>query len=261
MGARPPVRGYKAIMFKWLFGDRRPAKRGPEGRRVYAIGDIHGRVDLLQALQRQIAADAASAPGDRLIVYLGDYVDRGMNSREVIDLLLAGPPPGFEAVHLMGNHEDMLLDFTETTEGGVNWLHNGGNTTLHSYGVGLPPGVRKDADLVPAQMRFLEQLPPEHLAFYRGLRLKHVEGDYLFVHAGIRPGVPLDKQDPEDLLWIRSSFLNSSADHGYCVVHGHSITDEIDDRENRIGIDTGAYATGQLTALGIDGENSWFLQT
>lgn len=248
-------------MFKWLWGGRKAAVRGPGDCRVYAIGDIHGRVDLLDELHRMIAADAANARDERLIVYLGDYIDRGLHSREVVDRLIAGPPAGFAAVHLMGNHEDMLLDFVETTEGGVNWLHNGGNTTLHSYGVALPANPREDEDLVQARLDFLEALPERHLAFYRGLRLTHVEGDYLFVHAGIRPGVPLEKQDPDDLIWIRNSFLNSTADHGYCVVHGHSISNEVDDRPNRIGIDTGAYATGQLTALAIDGENSWFLQT
>lgn len=253
-------------MFNWLFSAKRRSKPrpafAPPGTRVYAVGDIHGRVDLLRALHAQIAADAAQgAAARKVVVYIGDYIDRGADSREVIDLLLDEPLAGFEAVYLRGNHEQALLDFYQDTAITHAWLSFGGDATLYSYHVASPALGDSIERLLQAQSEFKAKLPPRHLAFYRALGLHHREGDYLFVHAGIRPGVALESQSEQDLLWIRDAFLKSRADHGCLVVHGHSITPRPDSRPNRIGIDTGAYATNVLTCLRIEGDERRFLST
>ncbi len=225
--------------------------RVPQGTRVYAIGDIHGRLDLLRQLRAQIVDDARRSAWtnpadarDNVVVYLGDYVDRGPDSCGVLDLLIDEPLPGFRSVHLKGNHEEMLLAcLRDPDRAASQWLYNGGEQAVESYGVaprGSPRAVR-DA--------FAQCLPPRHLAFLEGLPLHHSEGDYLFVHAGIRPGVPLERQTPEDLLWIRTLFLASPADHGMVVVHGHTPVAEPEIRPNRIGIDTWAFASGRLSCL------------
>jgi serine/threonine protein phosphatase 1 len=249
----------------WSRGeDRTPARtaRVPADTRVYAIGDVHGQLDQLLALEDLIVADAAEHPaGRRLIVYLGDYVDRGQDSRAVVAHLLEGPPPGFEAVYLKGNHEDVMLDFLDDPDSGANWLMNGGDTTLANYGIDIhadgPAGVGR---LEHLSRRFAEALPRDHQAFLRGLDVSHAEGDYLFVHAGIRPGVPLEAQDPHDLIWIRYPFLQSDADFGKVVVHGHTPEPQPVERGNRIGVDTGAVYGGSLTALVLDGADRRFLQ-
>jgi len=249
-------------MFGRLFrrGDRAPP-RIPDGERIYAIGDVHGRVDLLQDLHEMIRADAAKAPGPRCTtIYLGDLIDRGNHSRQVIDLLLTKPLPGFAAVHLLGNHEDSLLRFLDDAAIGDNWLTYGGDTTLFSYGVGLHVAGAL-APMTVLQERLRAALPAAHLAFLRAMPLTHQRGDYLFVHAGIRPGVALDEQARTDLLWIRDEFLSASTDHGMVVVHGHSISRKVEMKSNRIGIDTGAYFSGRLTALVLEGETRRLLQT
>jgi len=254
-------------MLKRLFARREPAPvaireaRTPPDSRIYAIGDIHGRLDLLQALRQHIQHDAASFHGARkVLIYLGDYVDRGQQNREVIDLLLQ-PLAGFEEIHLRGNHEQALLDFLDELSAGIAWMQFGGAMTLRSYGVAMPPGEVSGGRLAQAQAFLRRNLPPAHLAFLRGLSLSHVEGDYLFVHAGIRPGVPMAEQDPTDLIWIRDEFLASTVDHGKVVVHGHSISTEVEMRDNRIGIDTGAYFSGRLTCLVLEGAGRRLLQT
>ena len=228
---------------------------------MYAIGDIPGRLDLLATLEALIRDDAAAAPEARkVVVYLGDYVDRGPDSRGVIEHLLAEPLAGFECVHLIGNHESMMLDFLRDVAMGPGWLWNGGDATLESYGVAAPIGW-SDRDLLEAARSGLAAaLPADHRAFLDRLARSHREGDYLFVHAGIRPGVGLDAQDPNDLIWIREPFLESTAEHGVVVVHGHTIAREPQYRDNRIGIDTGAYRTGQLTALRLEGEQCALLE-
>lgn len=253
-------------MFGRLFASRRPKTSAipavPDDHRVYAIGDIHGRADLLQQMHRQIGEDAAAAEAaQRTVIYLGDYVDRGMQSREVIDLLLDEPLVGFDSVHLMGNHEEFLLAFAHDLSSARSWLYNGGDTTLHSYGVVVPAVVRQDLDLAEARDAFFASLPARHLDFFRSLRLYHEIGDYFFVHAGVRPGVPLQGQSHDDMLWIRQEFLRSNADFGRIVVHGHSITREVDVQPNRIGIDTGAYNSGILSCLVLQGAARWLLQT
>lgn len=233
--------------------------RVPEGERVYAVGDIHGRADLLAMLQDQIRADAAGRPPARqTVVYLGDYVDRGPQSPVVIDRLIDAPLEGFASIHLLGNHEDTMLRFHDGDVAvAASWLHYGGRQTLASYGI--------DYDRLPSlavlRQRMAHGVPGRHLDFLRGLALKHRIGDYLFVHAGIRPGIGLDRQLRDDLLWIREPFLDSTADHGAVIVHGHSIAVQPEVRPSRIGIDTGAFATGRLTALVLEGEEQRFLHT
>jgi serine/threonine protein phosphatase 1 len=213
-------------------------------------------------MHRLILADAAQWPGYRkLVVYLGDYVDRGLQSRQVVDVLLDHPLPEFEAIHLLGNHDAAMLDFLEDVSVGPQWLSYGGQATLYSYGVALRPEGPEVERLLRAQASFRARVPQRHLDFLQSLSLHHVEGDYLFVHAGIQPGVPLELQERQDLLWIRHRFLDSPMDHGKVVVHGHSMSKKPEVRPNRIGIDTGASATGVLTSLVLyEGEHR-FLQT
>jgi serine/threonine protein phosphatase 1 len=250
-------------MLQKFLGQRKRSQtilpRTPPDTRVYAIGDIHGRLDLLRAITQLIHEDAYEHQAPRnIVVYLGDYIDRGDTSSAVIDWLIDQPLPGFESVHLLGNHEDSLLQFLTDIRVGPSWLAFGGVATLRSYGV-RPPGSDRDLSRVQDELR--ENLPEHHLAFLRGLALQHVEGDYAFVHAGVRPGIPLSAQVSQDLLWIRDEFLMSKADFGKIIVHGHTITEQPEVRRNRIGIDTGAFASGTLTCL-VLAEDQWsFLQT
>lgn len=240
-----------------------PVAAVPGGTRVYAIGDVHGRLDLLQDLHRQIRDHVREYPiGRPVVVHIGDYIDRGYQSRQTIDYLLDSPLPEFDMVHLLGNHERTLLEFLDDLDVGPVWLRYGGRETLFSYDIEWD----RDLDEVEGSLRRIQddlrrKLPERHRHFLSGLPLTHEEGDYLFVHAGVRPGVPLDRQTPEDLLWIRDEFLNSTANHGKVVVHGHSISEEPVLRPNRVGIDTGAFATGRLTCLVLEGNQRSFLST
>ena len=249
-------------MLSKLIKSRNPSRaRVPPGRRVYAIGDIHGRSDLLADIHRRIAEDAAGAKTETLsVVYLGDYVDRGPFSFEVIDLLLNEPLEGFEHVYLKGNHEDMMLGFL-TGPPNEAWLFNGGDATLRSYGIELAWSMADSNGLEMLRRSLQRALPQEHLRFLNRLTLHSRIGDYLFVHAGIRPGLPLDQQRPADLVWIRDRFLASDDDFGMRVVHGHSITAKPDLRHNRIGIDTGAFFSNKLTCLVLEKDDVRFLQT
>jgi serine/threonine protein phosphatase 1 len=266
-----PLHGYSQGMLRRLFGGRSRAATtaaarrasAPPDCRLYAIGDIHGRLDLLTALHGDIQADRKARPhdGKDVVIYLGDYVDRGPYSREVIDYLLGEPLPGFTAVHLMGNHDEAMLRFLEDVKIGPTWASFGGESTLLSYGVRTTPDMIGMRRFEGMRQQLIAKIPESHVAFLRGLELSYQAGDYLFAHAGIRPGVPLDRQEPDDLLWIRDTFLSSDADHGKVVVHGHTPTDAPQVRANRIGIDTGAFATGILTCLVLEGEERRFLAT
>jgi serine/threonine protein phosphatase 1 len=242
--------------------DAPPPRRVPDGVRAYAIGDIHGRLDLFETMVARIAADCTGWPGDVEVVLLGDYVDRGPDSAAMLDRL-AGSLPGWARWTLLkGNHEQAMLDAIEGI-GGARilqlWLDNGGRETVRSYGVPAPVAYGGDLDAIAAALR--AAVPARHVELLRGLRLSHRIGDYLFVHAGIRPGVPLEAQDERDLLWIRDEFLECRDEHGCVVVHGHSITPVVDERDNRIGIDTGAFATGRLTAAVLEGATRRYLST
>ena len=227
---------------------------------MYCIGDIHGRDDLLAELHGQIEADAADYPGRKQILYLGDYIDRGPESRQVIERLLNAPLAGFEAIFLKGNHEQALLDFLEFPGAAASWMVFGGRETLASYGIEVPPHTIHQ-ELASLAEALKAALPPEHLAFFRDAPVCWRGGDYYFVHAGIRPGVPLDRQHVEDQLWIREDFTESTRDHGVVVVHGHTNREQAEFRPNRVGIDTGAYFTGVLTCLVLESEDQRLLQT
>jgi serine/threonine protein phosphatase 1 len=234
----------------------------PEGARVYVVGDIHGCIDLLAMMHRMILADAEAHPaGRRVVVYLGDYIDRGPDSKGVVDLLLSNPLPGFEAVHLKGNHEQTLLEFLNDITIGPDWFSFGGVQTFESYGLAPPANVFDAEELLAAQAALEARLGEAHHRFYRDLKLGHFEGDFLMVHAGLRPDTPLDLQVENDLLWIRDPFLKSEANFGVIVVHGHTIALYPEIKPNRIGIDTGAFHTGRLTCLVLNGSEIGFLQT
>jgi serine/threonine protein phosphatase 1 len=236
--------------------------RTPEGTRVYAIGDIHGRSDLLRQLRGKIADDARAAKARRnVIVHVGDYVDRGPDSYGVVDMLIEEPLAGFESHHLKGNHEDLLVQFLDSGIHGESWMMNGARATLESYGVEWSDTAYGPDMLATARRKLGDLMPESHRRFFAGLEYHHREGDYLFVHAGVRPGIGLEDQNPFDLMWIRETFLESDADHGSVVVHGHSIRPEPVIRPNRIGIDTGAFRTGRLTALVLDADTRRFLST
>ena len=258
-------RGYMSLLSPRRYFRPAETSRVPDGCLVYAIGDIHGRLDLLDRLHELIEADARQAPADRtVVVYVGDYVDRGPDSQGVVERLLEQPlrasVPGLQSVHLIGNHEAFLLKFLEDPDSAGNWFMNGGDATLRSYGVDPWQITQSDNFTEDLRQAFLERLPPAHLDFYCNLRLRHEEGDYLFVHAGVRPGVALDQQKAEDLIWIREEFLNSSEDFGRVVVHGHTPQRSPQARANRIGIDTGAVYGGKLTTLVLEGAERRFLQ-
>lgn len=245
-----------------MFGKRHldePA--GARGRRAYVVGDIHGRFDLLEALLEKIHADMAERGSrETLLVFVGDLIDRGPGSRDVVERLRTYRHEGVRTVFLLGNHEEVLLRILDGDATLIpKWLRFGGAQCLESYGLdpllltGLP-----DERVIE---RVREAIPAEHAQFLRSFVDTCRFGDYLFVHAGIRPGVDLREQRQWDLRWIREPFLLDQTPHGFVVVHGHTISAEVEERPNRIGIDTGAFATGVLTAVGIDGEQRWYLDT
>ncbi|MEJ8566873.1 metallophosphoesterase family protein [Elongatibacter sediminis] len=252
----------RKLVNRWLRGKDREAvaPRVPDGQRVYCIGDIHGRLDLLDELLRKVDEDACEFEGARILVYLGDYIDRGPQSREVIDRLLEEPLAGFEVIHLLGNHEQTLLDFLAHPHSVGSWLAYGGIATLASYGVHAGPGESR-SELGGLRDSLEQRLPDAHRRFLEELKLLHVCGSYCFVHAGIRPGVPLQEQRNDDLLWIRDEFTRSSAVHPHVIVHGHTITPSVEFLPNRIGIDTGAFHTGILTCLVLEADTQRLLQT
>ena len=247
----------KVMRFKLFRAKARPAAATAStgGRVVYAIGDIHGHLELLDGLLDILRRDHAGL--DRadppVLVFVGDYIDRGPDSRGVVDRLIdlktAAAGGGWSVRALMGNHEETMLDFLQSPEGGAAWAEFGGIETLASYGVARPVG-RGDSEVWRAlQQKLLLNLPASHLSFLLQLELSVRYGDYLFVHAGVRPGVALEQQSPHDLLWIRGDFLSQPHGLDCVVVHGHSPAEEPFLGRDRINIDTGAYATGVLTAV------------
>ncbi len=240
----------------------------PEDATIYAVGDIHGRIDLLDALLEKIAGDTRNDGFQRrVLIFLGDYVDRGGGAFQVIGRLSALTETSgfkifrqFDTHFLKGNHEYSLIDFLDAGDYANFWLDNGGRETLISYGIDAS-NIFAGGNLEQLRRDFRAALPDHHLEFLRALDYRHVEGDYFFVHAGVRPDVALDAQDPFDMMWIRHEFLSSQADFGKIIVHGHSPNFEPAIKSNRIGIDTGAYYSGRLTALVLQGTGRRFLHT
>jgi serine/threonine protein phosphatase 1 len=228
--------------------------RLPEGTRIYAFGDIHGRSDLLRKMFAVIDADVAQNPVSRPIeVFLGDYIDRGPDSAHTVDLLLERSLYS-ETIFLKGNHEAYFLEVLRDPTKLEDWRQFGGLQTLMSYGIQptLNPDRAEQAELIRA---LTEVMPNDHLKFLQDLKPSFVCGDFFFVHAGVRPGIPLKEQQETDMLWIRNEFLDSNENFGKFIVHGHTPVHEPDIRPNRINIDTGAYATGNLTLLKIQGSS------
>ena len=242
----------------------RPHESVPPGQIHYAIGDVHGRLDLLRALLKKIETDAALEPDKTIhLTFLGDYVDRGQESRGVIDLLTTLKQDGGKQVTaIKGNHEEALLSFLEDPSSGAAWSEHGGGETLRSYGVEPPKDAADEEGWSAARDALAASLPLAHLAFLHDLRLFSTAGDYVFVHAGVRPGVPLEDQDEHDLLWIRRSFMQGPrALDQQVVVHGHTPATEPALGPGRVGVDTGAYATGVLTAARLEDDRIGFIQT
>ena len=245
--------------FRQYLAPREPARTVavPAGERVYAVGDIHGRLDLFEQLIAAIDADdAARGPAKTTVILLGDLVDRGPDSAGVIEA--AREWGRRRAVRVLaGNHEEMFLDSFERLETLRHFLRYGGKETLLSYPIDA--AVYRDLSLEELQQRMRSAVPREHREFLMNAEDWIRIGDYLFVHAGIRPGVPLAEQRLSDMRWIRDRFIEHEGDHGFVVVHGHTITDEVEEMPNRIGIDTGAFMSGRLTALGLEGSGRWYL--
>ena len=235
--------------------------RAPKGYRAYVVGDVHGRLDLLDQLLGQIEEDVSNRPAKRnLLVMLGDLIDRGPDSRGVIERMRTYRHEAIKPYCLAGNHEEVLLRILRGERGVLsNWLKFGGAECLMSYG--CDPAQLDAKNERTALSAIGRAIPDEHARFIAGFADTLSFGDYLLVHAGIRPGVDLSLQTQVDLRWIRSPFLESESNHGVVVVHGHSINPIVEQRSNRIGIDTGAYRTGVLTALALEGESRWILDT
>lgn len=235
--------------------------RAPKGYRAYAVGDVHGRLDLLDELLAQIEADVARRPSRRnLLVMLGDLIDRGPDSRGVVERLRTYRHDAIKPYFLIGNHEEVLLRILNGERGVLaDWLKYGGAECLVSYG--CDPAQFDAKNERAALSAIARAIPEEHARFLASFVDTLSFGDYLFVHAGIRPGVDLSLQSQSDLRWIRSPFLESEGDHGVVVVHGHSINPMVEQLPNRIGIDTGAYRTGILSALALESDSRWILDT
>ena len=226
----------------------------PDGTVVWAVGDIHGRLDLLQPLAEAIVTDLhASAATRKVVVFLGDYIDRGPDSRGVLRLLadLSGVP-GIEWRFLKGNHEQAMLGFLDDPSAGPKWCEYGGDNALRSYGLRVPNLVHRTEAWARVAADLRHKLTAGETAFLENLELSVTVGDYFFSHAGARPGVALDRQSPEDLMWIRRPFLDSDVGFEQVVVHGHTPTPTVYEDGRRIGIDTKAYETGVLTALRLE---------
>lgn len=252
------------MVLKRLFAGKRntaSSYRIPPGRRIYAIGDIHGRLDLLDDLLERIDEDDRQrGAADTALIFLGDLIDRGPSSSGVIDRLISLRETPQEIRFLMGNHEEVFL---LASQGDVKamrlFVRIGGMETILSYGI--TEEEYRATDFETLTELFARRVPVEHVSFVSSFEDYVEVGDYLFVHAGIRPGIPIEAQTPSDLRWIRDEFLRHGGDHGRRVVHGHSVRVDVEPKSNRIGIDTGAYASNRLSAVGLEGDQHWFLST
>jgi serine/threonine protein phosphatase 1 len=242
------------------FFSRGGGPAGPRGNRAYAIGDVHGCLDLLNRLLVRIEDEIERDPKPKTsIVFLGDVVDRGPASAEVVERLRTYAHPRASTHFVMGNHEEVMLRvISGESELLPSWLRFGGRETLASYGVDSKELAELEGEELAEHLQVA--IPASHRAFLASFADSISFGDYLFVHAGIRPGIDLAEQSQSDLRWIRDAFLYDSTDHGFIVVHGHTISNVVDVAENRIGVDTGAFCTGVLTALAIEGRKRWLIQ-
>lgn len=247
------------LSFGLLGDENRP--RGKAGARAYAVGDVHGRLDLLDALLRRLEEDIAGRrPKKTYIVFLGDLIDRGPDSAGVVERLRTWRPRHGRPIFLSGNHEEVLLRILGGDASILpDWLKFGGAECARSYGIDVDALRRMEDNEAIEAIR--AKVPRAHREFLANFADTFRFGDYLFVHAGIRPGLAVEEQDPHDLRWIRDPFLTDAKEHGFVVVHGHTIVPAVEERPNRIAIDTGAYHSGVLTALGVEETDRWFLTT
>jgi serine/threonine protein phosphatase 1 len=256
--------GARSIFRRFLAPARPAAASAPPGLTLYVVGDIHGRCDLLYNLLRKIAFDAARLGPDqaRELIFLGDYVDRGPDSRGVINLVLStiSEHAFWKVTPLKGNHEAAVLQFLDDPGFWPIWAEFGARETLTSYGVNPPDWQSGEEDWVRARGELNQAMPPEHRAFLEQLELSAERGDYLCAHAGVRPNVPLEHQVEQDLLWIREDFLRSERRLDKVIVHGHTPADEAYVGDHRIGLDTGAYATSVLTAIKLQDDTRTLIQ-
>ncbi len=264
---RPPGSAFEVCVFSKLFRrmsatvSSKPVFSGPAGTRLYAVGDVHGRLDLVDDLLGRIEDDITDRPVETAaVVFLGDLIDRGPESAGVVDRLQTLQHFPAKMLFILGNHEEFLLRVLNGEPGVAHdWLGFGGDACVESYGVATAALQAMDEQRIADVLR--DAIPTAHVNFLKTFGDTFRFGDYLLVHAGIRPGVPIDEQQPRDLRWIRQPFLSDAHDHGCMVIHGHTISDGVDRRANRIGIDTGAYRTGVLTAAVIEEEDLRFLAT
>jgi len=227
--------------------------------RSYVIGDIHGRLDLLERMIDLINLDIRTRGDEALIVTLGDYIDRGPNSREVLDCLLGNPFAG-KYVALKGNHEALLQRFLDDPAIGPDWWRLGGVATLRSFGIEIKSRMtRRGFARIATQLR--EALTEQQREFLQSLKTSFIVGGYFLCHAGVRPGVPLEGQKEDDLLWIRDEFLSSEIDFGKIIVHGHTPVREPEVRANRINIDTAAFLSERLTCAVLEKDSHRFIST
>lgn len=247
-------------MFNFM-GSGRAKPSGAKGYRAYVIGDVHGRLDLLNQLLEIIEREVDECPPRKLLlVFLGDLIDRGPQSAQVVERLRSYRHKRIRGVFLLGNHEEVVLRILNgDTQPIRSWLRFGGAECLKSYGADARRIAQQPDEEALESIR--AAIPSEHVEFLNSFVDTCRFGDYLFVHAGIRPGVPIEEQLQSDLRWIREPFLLDDTDHGCVVVHGHTISEEVEERSNRIGIDTGAYRSGILTALVVDGNERWYRTT
>lgn len=235
--------------------------RIPDGQRVYAIGDVHGRNDLLQILLKKIADDdVARGGGHSEIIFLGDLIDRGPDSCGVVETAMQLQRERGNVRFLMGNHEEVFLASMAGSDRATRFFTRiGGKETILSYEISMKEYMELDNEVLTA--RLPEIIPQSHVEFVQGFEDQIIIGDYAFVHAGIRPDVPLAEQKPKDLHWIREDFLSATQLHEKMIVYGHTINEEVVEADNRIGIDTGAYYTENLTAIALEGRDRWYLDT
>ena len=235
--------------------------RLPEGLRIYAMGDVHGRLDCLNKLLDKIADDARLYSGRKILIGLGDYIDRGADSAGVIARLMQPLPAGLEGIFLMGNHESCFLDVLQDSSKAANWLRHGGRETLLSYRISVEAGRSTPEKMEQLRQRIVAAFPPDHRAWLHARPVQVSFGDYLFVHAGVNPHMPLDAQAERDFLWSREPFLSHPTPLEKVVVHGHTVSAEVEFLPHRIGVDTGAYASHTLSAVVLEGVQQRLIQT